>query len=128
MSHTKIVRGFAKMQKDLLVSGNGNHSLAGLYEEAQSHFRSTKIFMMIVFALQMCMDCYSGDRTICKGSKMPSAKALKSAVVDFFQIPSELWPAGFRVAFKTLDTREKIHQTARDLLSACVEVGTLLMP
>ena len=75
------------------------------------------------------MDCYSDplpDGSTNADGEMPSAETLKSAVTNFFRIPSELWPEGLHVAFKGLETKALLRDTARSLLSNCALVSIFL--
>lgn len=72
----------------------------------------------------MCMDCYTGAlrSSSSLNDSLPSARALKSAVVGYFKIPFELWPLGFHVRFTALDNEETMCHRAEKLLRTCAEV------
>lgn len=71
------------------------------------------------------MDCYTGEWPSNKRPQLPAAE-LRPALVDFFDIPREMWPLPFRISMKAMELDEYLRELARPLLLHCAKASVLL--
>ncbi|KAK9812561.1 hypothetical protein WJX73_009096 [Symbiochloris irregularis] len=73
---------------------------------------------------QACMECYTGKLS---SRYMPSAEELQSAIVEYFRIPQEMWPLGWRITFKAAETKAALRAKADWLLKQSVQIMEVYM-
>lgn len=82
------------------------------------------------------MDCLTGGVHPSRKAVVYSAAELKPALVDFFQIPEDLWPPGLALVSKAQQLhaqqddnhRLACNVEAREVMSTCVQVSHDLCP